>query len=220
MLAHLGDHLVTLDELRDGQKHAALAHFGFNADPNAHTGIKRQIVESHLERYDGHMATYLRYSHIVLAYLVFEDRLFAFGRILAATRKDVSDFSRRKGSGSLIAKFERYLNELSLPTPTNIAVEGLRLVRNCVVHCNGNIGDFNEREALKQFVARQTEVMINQDGKLFLTTRGCLELQEGVFDYLREINSAAGLRMWIPPEVRKSFETHILPFLQQPQDDE
>lgn len=215
MLVRLGDHLITLDELRDGQKHAALSHFGFSNDPQAHEGPARQVVESHLERYDGHMATYLRYSHVVLTYLVFEDRLSAFGKMVAATRTGASEFTRQ-GSGSLIAKFGRYLNQLSLSPPSAAEVEGLRLIRNCIVHCNGSVREFGERRALEQFLANQSETTIGPDDKLNLTTCGCLQLQEAVSEYLHAINSAAGLRIWIPPQVRQSFETHILPHLQEP----
>src|SRR6267378_2163941 len=90
ILARLGDHLMTLDELRDSHKHASLDHFGLTADPAAYEGNLQQLVSSHVERFDTHMGAYLRYAHIVLTYMVFEDRLHAFGELISVTGRGAS----------------------------------------------------------------------------------------------------------------------------------
>jgi len=214
MLARLGDHLITLDGLRDSHKHVSLAHFGLTPDPTAYDGNLQRLVSSHLDRYDTHMGGYLRYAHVVLAYIVLEDRLHAFGQLIFATHRG-SPFAPAtdKKKGSMLAKFERYLSSLSLPAPSNDAVEALRLIRNCVVHCRGCIADFGERDRLELYLPNLRGVTVDAQERLILTTEGCLRLQEGVIQYLHAIDSLAGFHLWIPDAIRRNFEEHILPHL-------
>jgi hypothetical protein len=216
MLARLGDHLVTLDELRDSHKHDSLSHFGLSANPAAYEGDLQRLVSSHIDRYDTHMGAYLRYAHVILTYMVLEDRLHAFGEVISATHRGAAfDPDKYKGKGSLLAKFERYLSSLSLSAPLKDAVEALRLIRNCVVHCRGCLTDFGERENLQSHLPNLPGVTIDPQEHLALTTEACLRLQEGAIQYLHAIDFAAGFHMWCPPEVRKNFEEHILPHLKQ-----
>jgi hypothetical protein len=212
MLAGLGDHLMTLDELRDSHKHASLDHFGLTADPAAYKGNLQRVVSSHVARFDTDMGAYLRYAHVVLTYMVLEDRLHAFGQLISAMRRGAA-FVSSKGKGSLLDRFERYLSALSFAGPSKDRVEALRLVRNCVVHCRGCVPDFSERHKLRQYLPTLIGVMIDAQERLGLTTEGCLRLQEGAIQYLHAIDCAAGFHLCIPPEVRRNFEEHILPHL-------
>jgi hypothetical protein len=212
MLARLGDHLVTLDELRDSHKHASLDHFGLTADPAAYEGNLQKLVSSHVERFDTHIGAYLRYAHVVLTYMVLEDRLHAFGQLISATHRG-APFVPKKGKGSLVDRFEWYLSALSLAAPSKDLVEPLRLIRNRVVHCRGCLKDFSERDRLQQYLPTLIGVTTDAQNRLMLTTEGCLRLQEGAIQYLQAIDSAAGFHLWMPPEVRKNLEEHILPHL-------
>jgi len=211
MFARLGDHLVTLDGLRDSHKQISLEHFGLTADPTAYEGNLQKLVSSHLDRFDTHMAGYLRYAHVVLAYIVMEDRLHTFGQLISETHRG-SRFEA-KGKGSLLAQFERYLSTLSIPAPQKTPAEALRLVRNCIVHCRGCLADYGERESLQFILPDLHGVTLDAEERLRLTPEGCLRLQEGVERYLRAIDSAAGFRFTIPDSIRKNFEKHILPYL-------
>jgi len=206
MLARLGDHLVTLDALRDRTRQSGLEAFGL------HTGTASApfaaLLSSHKDRYDVHMATYLRYAHIVLTYMVLEDRLEAFGALIAATNRGAA-FAPGKGSGSLIERFESYLERITLLAPKRDAVEALRLSRNCIVHSRGRVDKADLRSLVPQLVG----VCIDDAGALSFTTEGCLLLQESVSQYLQAIDGAAGFRMWVPTEVRENFERHIRPHL-------
>lgn len=212
MFARLADHLVTLDQLRDSHKHASLDHFGLTADPAAYKGNLQQLVSSEVERFDTHMGAYLRYAHVVLTYMVLEDRLHAFGQLIPAIRRGVP-FDPTKGKGSLLDKFEQYLSALSFAAPSKTGVEALRLVRNCVVHCRGCLPDFGDRDKLREYLPTLIGVTIDARERLALKTEGCLRLQEGAIHYLHAIDSAAGFHLWSPPEVRRNFEEHILPHL-------
>lgn len=212
MLARLGDHLMTLDGLRDSQKNSALGHFGLKAKPEAYEGNLRKLVSSHIERYDAHMGGYLRYAHVLLVYMVFEDRLHAFGQVISATRRG-DHFNPKKWKGSLLDKFEGYLGSLPIEAPQKSDVEILRLIRNCLVHCGGCVTESSDCEVLQRLIPTLVGVTIDEQDHIALTTEGCLKLQEGVIQYLQAIESAAGFHLWIPPEVRKNFEEHILPHL-------
>jgi hypothetical protein len=212
MLAQLGCHLITLDELRNSHKHASLDRFGLTADPAAHKGNVQRVVSSHVQRFDTHMGAYLRYAHVVLTYMTLEDRLYAFGQLISLTGRG-APFVLTKGKGSLLDRFERYLSAHSLPTPSKDLVDPLRLTRNCVVHCRGCIADFGERDRLEQYLPTLIGVTIDAQNRLILTTEGCLRLQEGAIQYVHAIDSAAGFGPWVPTEVRKNFDEHILPRL-------
>ena len=198
MFARLGHHLVTLDNLRDEHKHVALEQFGLVADPTIYDGNLHRLVASHIDHYDNQMGTYLRYAHVVLTYLVFEDRLHAFGRLRMATHRG-NEFVAGNGKGSLIKKFAHYLTVHSIKVPSSDAVESLRLIRNCVVHCHGRVADYSERDTLRQRLPSLVGVVTDGQERLKLTTEGCLNLQEGAIQYVHAINSAAGFRLWIPP---------------------
>ena len=213
MFARLGDHLLILDHLRDLHKHASLDQFGLRANPAIYEGNLGNIVISHLKRYDVHMATYLKYAHVVLTYIVLEDRLHAFGQLIAALSRGASFApNKEKRKWSMIAKFEDYLSSLSLVPPRNDAIDALRVIRNCIVHCRGCVSGLSERErgTLQMYRSSLVGVAVDVDDRLTLTTDGCLRLQHGAMNYVWEIDSAAGFHLWIPPEVRKSFEEHIL----------
>jgi hypothetical protein len=217
--ARLGDHLCTLDQLREAEKQTALRAFGFPADPEKLEGNLRNLVESHLERYDKHMGAYLRYSHVLLTYIVFESRIYAFSSVLAATRKDAQIF-KSNGNKSLIEQFEAYLKLLSITLPGQQAhndVEDLRLIRNCIVHCNGSIDGLREtdKQKLQARLKVRSGISIDEEGKLTLTTECCLTLQDSVFQYMRHVDKAADFRLWIPDAVRRNFEENIAPHLNQ-----
>jgi len=205
MLAQLGAHLTKLDELRNSHKHASLHHFGITADPSKYQGNLRKLVLSHVDRYDIHMGTYLRYAHVVLTYMVLEDRLHAFGQLILATRRGAA-FVPDKGKGSMLDKFERYLCVLSLPAPSKETVEPLLLIRNCLVHYRGCVADYGKRDSLQRYLPNLIGVTIDAQNYLTLTTEGCLTLQERASQYLHAINSAAGFRLWIPPEVQRNLQ--------------
>ena len=211
MLARLGDHLVTLDALRDWSKHAAVEAFG--SDEAAASVPVSALLSSHKERYDVHMATYLRYAHIVLTYMVLEHRLEAFGALVAATNRG-SAFERNKGNGSLIERFESYLSRIGVAPPRSDAIRALRLTRNCTVHSRGRV----DKADLRSLVPDLAGVSIDPAGSLSFTTEGCLMLQESVVRYLHELDRAAGFRMWVPASVRESFERHIAPHFPPRQD--
>jgi hypothetical protein len=158
------------------------------------------------------MGTYLRYAHVILTYVVFENRLHAFGQLVSATHRG-APFLPGKGKGSLLDKFELYLHDLSLAVPPKNAVEALRLTRNCIVHCRGCVADYSEADRLKTYLPNLVGVTFDAQNLLTLTTEGCLRLQEGVIEYLRAIDATAGFHLSIPADVRKNFEEHILPHL-------
>jgi hypothetical protein len=214
MLARLGDHLLTLDELRDSQKHASLDTFGLTESaPNSENVAA--LLSSHAERYDVHMANYLRYAHVVLTYMIFEDRLQAFGRIVAATKRGAAFVA--KSNRGLMPQFEQYLTSLKLSIPPNNGIDALRQLRNCIVHARGHMRGAKNAAQLHSLVGSLEGVSIDEAGHVRFTTEGCLLLQEQAIHYLHSIDSAAGFRMWIPDAVRANFERNIRPHLRQQQ---
>ena len=211
MLARLGDHLVTLDALREWTKHSALDAFGLDAA--APSNPWAAVISSHNDRYDVHMATYLRYAHIVLTYIVLEHRLEAFGALIAATRRGAR-FVQNQGGGSLLKRFERYLARIGVPAPNRDAIDALRLTRNCIVHCRGRV----DSAELRSLVPNLAGVSVDEAGSLSFTTEGCLLLQDAVVQYAHEIDRAAGFRLWAPSAVRQKFDRYIAPHLRPQQD--
>lgn len=211
MLARLGDHLLTLDELRDSQKYASLDAFGLTESaPNSENVAA--LLSSHAERCDVHMANYLRYGHVVLTYMIFEDRLQAFGRIVAATKRGVP-FVTKSNRDGLMPQFEQYLASLKLPIPPNGGIDALRQLRNRIVHARGRVRGSKNAAQVELLVGSLKGVSIDATGHLSFTTEGCLLLQEQVINYLHSIDSAAGFHMWIPEAVRANFERNIRPHL-------
>lgn len=208
MDARLGDHLLTLDTLRDTGKNNSLAYFGFSADLSEHEGSIRSFVASHLERYDDHMAGYLRYAHLVLTYIILEDRLCAFGKTMHAINRgapfDPDRHKSKGGSDSTLARFDRYLQVCSILPPANEEVESLRLIRNCIVHANGRVSGLKkEQEARKvrDMLPALAGVTLDCDGYLKITTEGCLVLQEGMMRYLRSLFDAVDFHIWMPADI-------------------
>lgn len=208
MFARLGDHLVTLDELRESHKHVSLEQFGRD-DATRYDGNLNVLVSSHLDRYDVHIGNYLRYAHVILTYIVLENRLEAFGQVISKTNKGMPFVP----GGSLLKKFEGYLATLELNVPEKDTLEPLRLVRNCIVHCRGCIARYRERSALESHIPHLVGVSLDEQNCLTFTTEGCLKLQERAFQYLQEIDLTAGFHLWVPNEARESFERHIAPHL-------
>jgi hypothetical protein len=214
MLARLGDHLLTLDELRDSHKGASLDAFGLT-ESALNSDTVAALLSSHAERYDVHMANYLRYSHVVLTYLVFEDRLQAFGRMVASTKRGPTFVA--KSNRGLMPQFEQYLKSLNLPIPPSSGIDALRQLRNCIVHARGRIRGSKNASQLHLLVGGLEGVSIDTSGHLSFTTEGCLLLQEQAIHYLYSIDTGAGFRMWIPDAVRANFERNIRPHLRQQQ---
>lgn len=214
MFARLGDHLTTLDELRDSYKHTSLEQFGLKANPASYGSTLHDIVLAHLERCDVHMGTYLRYAHVVLTYMVLEDRLHAFGQLILATGRGAPFIPKKdKRKVSMLVKFDAYLSCLSVVRPSTDAVDALRLIRNCIVHCRGYLADLDEgsREKLEIYLPNLFGIALDRDDRLTLTTAGCLSLQDAAMEYIRAIDSSAGFNLWIPADVRKNFEQRIRP---------
>jgi hypothetical protein len=210
MLARLGDHLLTLDGLRDSHKHASLDALGLTESaPNSENVAA--LLSSHAERYDVHMANYLRYAHVALTYMIFEDRLQAFGGIVASARRGAAFVA--KSNRGLMPQFEQYLTSLKLPIPRSSGIDALRQLRNCIVHARGRIGGSKNASQLQSLVGSLEGVSIDATGRLSFTTEGCLLLQEEVIHYLHSIDSAAGFRMWIPDAVRANFQRNMRPHL-------
>ena len=215
MFSQLGDNLVTLDGLREAHKLVSLEHFGLTGDPAQFDENVRKLILAHLERYDTHMGSYLKYAHVALAYMTLEDRLYAFGGLMSATHRGSSFIPAKKEKGSLLDKFERYLEANKISSPLAGAAEPLRLVRNCIVHSRGCVSDYSEGDKLRAILPTLIGVTTNAQDRLFLTAEGCLLLQETVVQYVSAINSAARFRLWTPPEVQKNFEKYILPHLSE-----
>ncbi len=208
MVARLGDHLLTLDKLRDSRKNASLSNHGFSADLSEQEGSIRSFVASHLERYDDHMASYLRYAHLVLSYIVLEDRLCAFGETIHALNRgapfDSDRHKSKSGSDSTLARFDRYLQAHSIHPPANEEIECLRLIRNCIVHSNGCItGIKREKEALKlrDMLPALAGVSLDCDNYLKITSEGCLVVQEGMMRYLQSLFDAVDFHIWMPADI-------------------
>jgi hypothetical protein len=212
MVARLGDHLLTLDELRDSHKHESLAAFGFDDC----LGISENVAAlrvSHTERYDLHMANYLRYAHIVLTYMILENRLQAFGATVAATNRGPAFVPA--GSRSLIRQFEDYLGSLGLSAPSRAQIDALRVLRNCIVHARGCLLQSRNASQIQSLVGTLDGTSVDSNTCLSFTTEGCLRLQEGVICYLHSIDRAAGFHIWVPDQVRASFERYIAPHFER-----
>lgn len=206
MDARLGDHLLTLDELRDSKKYSSLARCGLSAELSENEEGIRSFVASHLERYDDHMASYLRYAHLVLTYIILEDRMLAFGETMHSINRG-SSFDPKKhkslsksGSNSMLTCFDRYLRAHSIHPPANEEIESLRLIRNCIVHANGRVSGIKEQESrkLRDMLPKLSGVTIDCGDHLKVTTEGCLVIQEGMMRYLRSLFDEAGFQIWIP----------------------
>lgn len=210
MVARLGDHLLTLDELRDSHKHESLAAFEFDQYSVMSENVAA-LRFSHVERYDVHMANYLRYAHIVLAYMILEDRLRAFGATVAATNRGPA--FAPAGNRGLTRQFSDYLISLGLSAPSHAGIDALRVLRNCIVHGRGCLRQSKNPSKIQSLVDNLDGTSVDVNGCLIFTTRGCLRLQEAVIHYLHSIDRTAGFRIWVPNQVRASFERHIAPHL-------
>lgn len=205
MDARLSDHFTTFDQLRNARMNDSLSHLGFSTNLSEHDEIIRSFLTSHIERYENHMANYLRYGHVVLTYIILEDRLYSFGKTIHAidrgTHFDPDRYKSKNDSDSTLARFDRYLQAHAIPPPANDEIERLRLIRNCVVHANGRVtGIKKKREAqkIRDMLPDLTGINLDADDCLDITTEGCLILQEGMMKYLRALFEAADFRMWLP----------------------
>jgi hypothetical protein len=206
MLARLGDHLISFDSFREEHKFSSLDQFGLRTEQTeTYCENLQQLVSAHLDRFDVHMADYLRYAHVLLTYMVFENRLDAFGRLISETGKG-PPFSANTGNGTLLQKFNAYLVSLSLSPPRSDTVDSLRLIRNCITHNRGRLKGASYEKSLRARLSKLVGVSADS-GSITLTTEGCLRLQEAVIQYLHGIDSAGGFHIWIPPAIRQEQKT-------------
>ena len=203
--SRLGDHIVTLDELRNRQKLESLSRFGFDPVIDQNKPYNQKMVASHLERYDVHMAKYIYYAHVILTFIVFENRLISFGKTMklinGGQEFDPEKRCPDKANDNIIGRFEAYLKICNIPCPDSESINDLRIVRNCLVHANGNVLGLKrvqDLERLKELAPRIRGLKIDSNNVLCIDAEACLILQESMRRYFFDLMDASGFYISIP----------------------
>jgi len=117
-------------------------------------------MQQHTVKHDMFFLNFFRYSFVVLAILVVEDRLCRLSRIVARKRG-----GEAPSPGSEVLKgYRRYLvgKKVCVPEALWGPVHDLNKLRNCVVHAGGKVNASNNAEHLRVLADREPGLEISR----------------------------------------------------------
>jgi len=120
-------------------------------------------MQEHEEQYDMLFTNFLRYSFIVLAYLVLEDHLHRFCMALQDAKGPAAKPVLKPGSNAW--EYREYINtRVSVQASLWEGVEDLRFIRNCITHASGNVARSNCRPDLHRIANKNVGISISSRG--------------------------------------------------------
>jgi hypothetical protein len=141
----------------------------------------------------------LRYSFILLSYMLFESRCKELAKELS-NRGQAGGLTLKKDSGeSFPQAVRRFLRCLPKPLITvNESIwfefDEINNLRNCIVHVNGDVEAFSQREAIVEIIKKKTGqgLTLNERGFVQIDHAYCIHVVEVVKSFFDQILDDAG----------------------------
>ena len=150
--------------------------------------------------YDFTFPRYLRYSFIVLLFLVVESKLYGLCDEIGK-RRGVSDKKAKALDGNVFQRCKKYLHESAgisrLNEPLWIEMEDLSKVRHCVVHTLGKVDLSKDKDHIQHIAAQKRGLSISdnelpEEGVIVVTAEYCAKAVANARQFFNELLDAAG----------------------------
>jgi hypothetical protein len=162
------------------------------------------IDELHWD-YDYNFPRSLRYSFVVLLFLVVEKQLTEFCRNLEEEHNLPIKANALKGD--IIERAKTYVHKLASIAEGRInwkKVEDLSKVRNCIINAMGDVKELRDKTHIQDLISANIGLTIGSEefterGKLQLSAEYCSKAVQEIQDFFDELFDAAGMgEKWTP----------------------
>lgn len=158
-------------------------------------------MQEHSATYDMLLVNFLRYSSIVLIFLVVENKL----REICEAAKEVKGISSEvpKPRQRVVEAYKRYLeSEIKISNVDWGKIYDLNKIRNCIVHALGKVTGFQHQHHIEQLARKpiglfvsgdnyqysdNTEPLYLEDGMLVLMPEFCRQAIKDVHDFFERL---------------------------------
>ena len=146
----------------------------------------QSIVDYQEMIFEEQMPTKLRYSFVVQIWIIVENRLNELCSEIKSRNK--LDINANEFKGSQIEKAKIFLKKvakINLEQSQWTKVKQFQLIRDCIIHADGNIRKSNKASTLRDYVKAASGIEINQNGNIFISKdfiESHLLLVKGFFD--------------------------------------
>jgi hypothetical protein len=138
---------------------------GLGLEGEEELGEWHLAMQEHEMNFDMLLPNFLRYSCVVLLYLIVENKLGELCKAADSPRKNPPPPPPRQ---RVIRTYEKYLSQ-------NMGIAGLQWehlyelskVRNCIVHASGNVEASNDRDYLRQLAEKGIGISISGQNEDF-----------------------------------------------------
>lgn len=196
LLDDLLDYLDTLEKELGNSKERDLARIrAFYCREDDEPERSTELYD-HYQRFEHRLPSMLRYSFIVLLFILFEDR--AKSLCLEIKKRNSSiliDLGELKGGA--VERVKLFLTKVIVIFSTDSVhwkkLEILQKVRDCIVHTNGFFNDSRDREFLDQLIRKNIGInCLNQ--RLEIEKRFCQSILEDTISFFNNVYDAAGFK--------------------------
>lgn len=161
-----------------------------------------QQEELHLHRllFERDFPSKLRYSFLVLAFIVFETRSKALCKELDR-RQVVVDGRKldKKGDESFVNTMRRFLETephriVYVKQPVWTELSDFNALRSCIIHGNGDVTNWNQRQRIMQIIQKNKAkgLVLDEDGFVEIEPMYCRHVVQVIKEYFHTVFENAG----------------------------
>jgi hypothetical protein len=176
---------------------------GLSEEEYAEWQSEVQFLEA---RYEKDFPSKIRYSFVILLYIVFETRLRAACDEISKRRSLELRESDLKGAS--IERAKAFLKKVAkLPSGDQMIWQWLsdfQKVRDCIVHTNGRIEESRDKDRLNH-LCNENVGLSSEAGSLMIERHYCTKMLEIAKSYFRHLFDSAGFGKSLP--VNQSFQS-------------
>lgn len=173
------------------------------SNPDLDDADRQDLIQTHYEYYEKEFPKMLRYSFVILLYLVFEKYLKATCHELGKRRGLNLDLNSRRPP-NLVTQARNKLEKdalIQVETPELWArVDELRRIRNCVVHANGVLAQVEperDRQWLDSYVTWDRGVCLDSWKEISVGHGFCETMLGAIDQFFTEVFSACGWELGV-----------------------
>jgi hypothetical protein len=188
-LENLGEYLRLMEEQFSKVKEAAK-----NTLPNRPSGLSEEEysdwqseINFYEERFEKFFPSKLRYSFITLLQIVFEVKLKSACDEIARRKK--FNIKEKDFRGASIERAEIFITKVLKinPPKQNTFLKDLQKIRDCIVHCNGNINLSRDKTHLNNLTINQSGISKGESGSIVIEREYCEFIFEKCFEYFYDL---------------------------------
>lgn len=162
-------------------------------------GLQQEELHVHRLLFEDDFPSKLRYSFLVLSYIVFESRCKALVKEL--NRRDIvkNVQMEKKGDESLVDSMRRFL-EMQPHKITCVSgtvwteLSDLKALRSCIVHGSGDVKNWNQRQRIMQLIHKNNSkgLLLNEEGFVQIDTVYCRHVIKVIESFFSSIFEKTG----------------------------